>query len=84
AKYGIISKQLAEAGERRISAAREMMQRMDDMLACGNLEDELPHLKPMIDEINWLPVSEKAQLELPVGRIKLKPWRTLWSWATGR
>ncbi len=84
AKYGNISKQLAEAGERRISVAWEMMHRIDELMARGTLEEELSQLKPSIDEINILPVSDKIQLELPVGRIKLKPWRFLWSLLTGR
>jgi B12-binding domain/radical SAM domain protein len=83
-KYGNISQQLAEAGERRLQAAWEMMHRIDDLLAAGNLEAELPRLKPQIDDINMLPVSDKIQLELPVGWIKLRPWRFLWSLLTGR
>ncbi len=84
AKYGIIPRKLAEAGERRILAAQEMMHRMDDLLAGGNLEEELPRLKPILDRINAYPVSETVQLELPVGWIKLKPWGALWAWVTGR
>jgi B12-binding domain/radical SAM domain protein len=68
AKYGIISQQMAKAGERRIKAAAALMQ----------------HIDGLMDEINMLPVSEKTQLELPVGLIKLKPWRPLWSWLTRR
>jgi len=84
AKYGIISKQMAEAGEQRIQAASEMMHRIDDILSGGDYHEELSHLKAEIDKINMFPVVERIQLELPVGLIKLKPWRTLWSWATGR
>ena len=84
AKYGIISKQMAEAGGRRIKAAAVMMQHIDGLMSRGNLEKQLPNLKTIIDEINVLPVSEKTQLELPVGLIKLKPWRPLWSWLTKR
>jgi len=84
AKYGIISKQMAEAGEQRILAARDMMHRIDEILACANLDEELPRLKPIVDRINAYPVGEKIQLELPLGLIKLKPWRSLWSWMTGR
>lgn len=84
AKYGIISKQLAEMGEQRIKAAWEMLHRIDEILARGNYQEELSHLKTEIDRINMFLVSETRQLELPVGLIKLKPWRTLWSWATGR
>ena len=84
AKYGNISKKLAEAGEQRLQAAREMMYRIDELLTNGALEDELPRLKLMVDKVNDYPVSEKAELKLPLGLIKLKPWRALWSWVTGR
>jgi hypothetical protein len=83
AKYGNIPQNLAEIGEQRILAAREMMHRMDDLLAKGELEKELPRLKPIVDKINAYPVSDKIQLELPVGWIKLKPWRLLWAWVLG-
>jgi B12-binding domain/radical SAM domain protein len=84
AKYGVISKQMAEAGERRIKAASEMMHRIDELLAKGDHQEELSRLKAEVDKINMFPVSEKIQLELPLGLIKLKPWRALWSWVTGR
>ena len=84
AKYGLISKQMAEAGEQRIKAASEMMHRIDDILAGGNYQAELPRLKAEVDRINMFPVSEKTELELPIGLIKLKPWRPLWSLVTGR
>jgi len=84
AKYGIISRQMAGAGERRIKAAAVMVQHIDGLMSRGKLEEQLPNLKTIIDEINMLPVSEKTQLELPVGLIKLKPWRPLWSWLTKR
>jgi hypothetical protein len=61
-----------------------MMHHLDDLQSQGQLEAQLPSLKTVIDEINWLPVSEKAQLELPVGLIKLKPWRYLWAQLTRR
>jgi len=84
AKYGLIPKQMAEAGERRIETASQMMHQIDDLLARGNHQEELSGLKAEVDRINAFPVSEKAELELPVGLIKLKPWRSLWSWVTGR
>ncbi len=83
AKYGVISWQMAEAGEERISAARTMAHLIDELLAKGNL-DELSRLKPRIDEINAFPVVERKQLELPVGPVKLKFLESLWSWATRR
>ena len=84
ARYGNIPQKLAEAGEQRLQAAREMMYRIDDLMASGNLEEELPRLKPTVDKINAYPVSDKIQLTLPVGIIKLKPWRALWSFVTRR
>ncbi len=77
-EYGTISREMARLGEQRLQAARDMMHRIDDILASGNCEDELRRLKPEIDRINAFPVSEKIQLELPTGLIKLKPWRSLW------
>ena len=84
AKYRVISKEMAEVGEQRILAASEMVHRIDDILARGNYQEELSRLKAEVDKINLFPVSEKTQLELPLGLIKLKPWRALWSWATRR
>ncbi len=83
AKHGIISKQMAEVGEERLKAASEMLHRIDDIMSKGNSE-ELSRLKARVDQINMFPVSEKTQLELPLGLIKLKPWRFLWSWVTKR
>jgi len=83
ARYGVISRQMAEVGEERLKAALEMVHRIEDIMAKGN-DEELASLKARVDEINMFPVSEKAQLELPLGLIRLKPWRSLWSWATGR
>jgi len=84
AKYGVIPRGMAEAGERRIEAASGMMRRIDDVLAEDNSQEELSHLKAEVDRINAFPVSEKTQLELPVGLVKLRPWHLLWSWLTGR
>ena len=84
AKYGVISRQMAEASEQRIKAASEMMHRIDAILSTGGYQEKLSQLKAEIDRINMFPVSEKIQLELPVGLIKLKPWRSLWSLVTGR
>jgi len=83
-RYGNIPQKLAEAGERRIQAAQEMMHRIDEIMSRGNYQEELSHLKAEIDRINMFPVSEKRQLELPVGLIKLKPWRALRSLVTRR
>jgi B12-binding domain/radical SAM domain protein len=83
AKYGIISRKMAETGEERIQAARTMAHLIDELVAKKNL-DELSRLKPRIDEINAFPVVERKQLELPMGPIKLRFLESLWSWATKR
>ncbi|MDD5038088.1 MAG: TIGR04190 family B12-binding domain/radical SAM domain protein [Dehalococcoidales bacterium] len=83
AKYGVISRDMAETVERRLGAASDMTHRIDEILAKGSPEAELSCLKPEIDRINSFPVGDKLQLELPVGLIKLRPWRPLWSWLTG-
>ncbi len=84
AKYGTISPEMADIGDKRLAAAAEMAHRLDGILAKGNPEEELRRLKPEVDRINAFPVAEKLQLELPVGLIKLRPWRWLWSKLTGR
>lgn len=84
AKHGVISSKLAEISERRIRTAWDMMKRIDGILQNGNSKEELIRLKSEIDRINMFPVSEKLQLELPVGLIKLKPWRSIWWWLTGQ
>jgi len=62
-----------------------MAHHIDDILARGDFPQELPHLKAEVGRINALPVSEKTELELPVGGlVKLRVLRSLWSWATGR
>ena len=84
AKYGLISQKMAELAEERTKQGWEMLHRIDEVISKGNDPQELSALKPEIDRINMLPASEKRELELPVGLLKLKPWRYLWSWATGR
>ncbi len=84
AKYGVISAEMAELGEKRIKAARAMAQRIDEVMAGENAEEELAKLKPEIDEINAFPVVERQQLELMRGRVGLRFWRSFWAWLTGR
>ncbi|MDO8687793.1 MAG: TIGR04190 family B12-binding domain/radical SAM domain protein, partial [Dehalococcoidales bacterium] len=84
AKYGVISKELAGVGEKRLDDAQAMMHRIDGILAGNNQAEELAGIKAEVDRINVFPVSEKIQLELPVGLVKLKVLSYLWSWATGK
>ncbi len=84
AKHGVISRQMAEVSERRIREASEMMHRIDEILTAGDCQEQLLRLKPEIDRINIFPVSEKMQLELPVGLGKINFGRAFWSWLTRR
>jgi B12-binding domain/radical SAM domain protein len=84
ANYGIIPKEMAALGEKRIRAAQAMAQRIDDVMAGGNAEEELARLKPQIDEINAFPVVERQQLELGRKAAGIRFWRAFWAWLTGR
>jgi len=84
AKYGVISAEMAELGEKRVKAAWAMAKRIDEAMAGENAEAELAKLKPEIDEINAFPVVERQQLELMRGRVGLRFWRAFWAWLTGR
>ena len=84
AKHGVISEQMARLSEQRIKAASEMMHPIDIILSADDFEQPLFQFTQDIDRINALPVSEKTQLELPVGLVKLRPWPSIWSWITGR
>lgn len=83
-KHGVISRQMAEVSEERIKAASEMMHRIDEILSAEDCQEQLLRLKPEIDRINMFPVSEKIQLELPVGLGKINFGRAFWSWLTRR
>ncbi len=84
AKYGVIPQSMATAENERLKAGWEMAHLIDDMVAKGDYEAELSRLKPQIDRINMSRMTHWAELELPLGLIKLKPWRALWAWATGQ
>lgn len=83
-KYGVISRELADIGVGRLEAGREMMHRIEDIMAGDNPAERLAEIKPEVDRINNFPVSEKIQLELPVGLVKLRFWHALRLLVTGR
>jgi len=86
ARYGLISEKVAQATGQRIEEALEMMHLIDNIISRNNhveQEKELARLKPQIDQVSMSTVCEKRELELPVGLLKLKPWRALWSWMFG-
>jgi hypothetical protein len=78
-KHGIVSKELADVGVKRLEAGRDMMHRIETVLQEADSEEELLRLKPEVDGINAFPVSEKIQLELPVGFLKFRVFNWLWS-----
>lgn len=82
AKHGVISMQMAEAENQRLKTASEIVPIIDDILSKGDGEEELSCLKVRIDQINMSPMTHWAELKLPLGLIKLKFLRPLWSWAT--
>jgi hypothetical protein len=84
AKYGVVSKELAEVGIKRLDEGEAMMHRIDEILKGENPQQELAAIKAEVDRINDFPISEKIQLELPVSLFKLKFVEYLWSWATGK
>jgi hypothetical protein len=84
AKHGVISMPMAEAENQRLEAASELVPIIDGILSGGNGERELSRLKARVDQINMSPMTHWAELELPLGLIKVKFLRSLWSWATGR
>ena len=79
AKYGIISNQVAEAENQRLEAASEVVSIIDGILSRGDGEEELSRLKARIDQINMSPMTHWAELELPLGLIKVKFLRSLWA-----
>jgi len=83
AQYGVISKELSEAENRRLQAAREMTQTIDGMVSSGDYH-RLPELKPQIDRINMSAHTHWEELKLPIGMTKVRFLRSAWSWLTGR
>lgn len=79
AKYGLISKKMAETQEWRIDAALELEKRIGEIWNSDNRQEELALLKPQVDKINTLRANERDELELPIGLGKLRYLSSLWS-----
>ncbi len=82
AKYGLISRQIAERQEWRIEAALELEYRIGQIWCRNNHHEDLELLKPHVDKINALRANERTELELPMGLRKLKLLSSLWSLVT--
>ena len=83
ARYGIISKEMAQETEQRLNTAIELMNQIDDMIASGR-EEQLTQLKDRVDWVNMSWIGGKRELELPTSLIKLRLPSTIWSLIRGR
>jgi hypothetical protein len=79
AKYGLISKKIAETQQWRISTALELEKRIGKVWCSDNSCEELALLKPQVDKINALRANERDELELSVGFGKLRYLHSIWS-----
>ncbi len=80
AKHGLIPNEVAQATERRIVTAVEMLHRIDRIIAKGGSPDqdeELSRLKRILSEVSMSTMCHKKELELPTPFIKLKVMPTL-------
>jgi len=84
AKYGLISKKMAETQEWRIKKALELEHCISEIWCGNNRHQDLQYLKAEVDKINALRANERAELELPVGLSKLRYLPSLWSLVTKR
>ena len=92
ASHGTISEEQAKATTQRLDTAREMLDRIDDIVASGGegrsgeneiQEEQLSQLKDTVDWVNMSRAGGKRELELPTAPIKLRPLSTLWSLVRG-
>jgi hypothetical protein len=75
AKYGLIPNEAAQATERRIGIAVEMLHRIDRIISNGgslDRDEQLARLKRTLAELNTATMCHKKELELPTPFIKLK------------
>ena len=87
AKHGLVSNKVAQATERRINMALEMLHRIDDVVAQSSsleLDEKLSSLKAVVNEVSMSTVCEKTELRLPTPFIKLRLAQALWSLVTRR
>jgi len=79
AKYGLISREMAETQEWRIKKSIELEQQIGEIWHGNNHRQKLKHLKAEVDRVNELRASERAELELHTGFRKLKYLHSLYS-----
>ena len=84
AKYGFVSPEAAMRQEWRIKTALELEHRISEIWEGDNRREGIESLKAEVDRINAFRASEREELELPIGIMKLKFLRPLWSLITAR
>ena len=78
AKYGQISRVLAEAQLTRLEQARKLEEKIDVLVQSGRL-DKMHHLRPEIDQINGFSAVQHRQLiDVPFGIFRLRYLSALW------
>lgn len=82
-KHGSISKEMAEAEERRINTAIQMLRRIDEIVSSGR-EEEFTQIKATVDWVNMSMAVGKRELELPTTPLKVRPLSAVWSLMRGR
>jgi len=82
ARYGIISKGMAEETEKRLYTAREMLDRIDEIVDSGR-EEQLAQIKDTVDLVNMSRAGGSRELELPITPIKIRVPSTVWSLIRG-
>jgi B12-binding domain/radical SAM domain protein len=83
ARYGVISKEMAQETEQRLYTAIDMLNQIDDIIVSGR-EEKLTQLKDRVDWVNMSWIGGKRELELPTSPIKLRLPSTVWSLIRGR
>jgi hypothetical protein len=73
---------MAEATARRIHTAREMLDRIDEIVSSG-WEEQLAYIKDTVDLVNMSRAGGKRELELPTTPIKIRLPSTIWSLIRG-
>jgi len=74
ARHGLVDRQRAEAVEKRIRKAVNLIQKVDDIVSIPEERRRkklLTALKPQVDAANLSTVCDKRELELPLGLLKL-------------
>ncbi|RJO61978.1 MAG: TIGR04190 family B12-binding domain/radical SAM domain protein [Dehalococcoidia bacterium] len=71
AKYGQITQKAADTQLERIERAKALEARIEKLLKSGK-RDEIAVLKPEMDAINGFTASERLELEIPIGLVRIR------------